>query len=133
MKGIYKKISVGVLAAALLVGAGGIAQGRQAFADSQQRELSFADFNYDYPSYSDYSLINKIKRDYDHRYDIISVEARQKGQVVEGELDDSIDFMFFLKRGNVKDKKGKSLDLRNVNGQEKVYKIGKYFYRLRFK
>lgn len=35
MKGIYKKISVGVLAAALLVGGSGILQGGQAFADSR--------------------------------------------------------------------------------------------------
>lgn len=33
MKGIYKKISVGVLAAALLVGGSGVLQGGQAFAD----------------------------------------------------------------------------------------------------
>lgn len=33
MKSIYKKISVGVLAAALLVGGSGILQGGQAFAD----------------------------------------------------------------------------------------------------
>lgn len=37
MKGIYKKISVGVLAAALLVGAGGISQGGQAFAASKAK------------------------------------------------------------------------------------------------
>lgn len=34
MKGIYKKLSVGVLAAALLVGGSGLAKGGQAFADS---------------------------------------------------------------------------------------------------
>lgn len=35
MKGIYKKLSVGVLAVALLVGGSGLVQGGQAFADSQ--------------------------------------------------------------------------------------------------
>ncbi len=37
MKGIYKKLSVGVLAAALLAGGSGVLQGGQAFADARSQ------------------------------------------------------------------------------------------------
>ena len=41
MKNLYKRISVGVLSAALLIGGSVIAQGGQAFADSNEHKCSY--------------------------------------------------------------------------------------------
>lgn len=135
MKGIYKKISVGVLAAALLVGGSGALQVGQAFAYSNYESLFVGDFD----GYWDYSLIKDLKNKYDYKFKIRSISKQAPSERYD-ELEDRIDFMFLLKKGEqdvrIKDggrvREGKVSIIGVKKGQHRVFKIGKYYYNIEF-
>lgn len=127
MKSIYKKISVGVLAAGLLVGGSGALQGGQAFAASNHKAV----FGNDFDGLWDYSLIKDLNDKYQYQFEIESISKKEPSKV-HGELEDRIDFMFLLKKGE-QHIKGKKVSIKDVQeGEQIVLKIGKYYYQLKF-
>lgn len=99
MKGIYKKLSVGVLAAALLVGGSGLAKGGQAFADGLkgidyeivQKERQAYEFGASFFGRSKEQIEAQKKRDSDSNIKLLEMYgdlvAKYKGEVGKVEND----------------------------------------------
>lgn len=147
MKGIYKKLSVGVLAAALLVGAGGIAQGGQAFAASASHSECESyihkkgnrnnDIGWVYGFYSQEGRKKAIERDKERDLGLLIKwqkgsgyfiqrqigENAEKGVPVQGYFDDIFDLYSYAdgcKHGNNK-----------LKGMNRV-KVGVFYYDVYF-
>lgn len=146
MKGIYKKISVGVLAAALLVGAGGIAQGGQAFAaSSSHSECAYYikhqpnrnnDIEWVYSWYSPARKKEALKRDKELDLNVLEMwrkkgvefsikeqigEKIEKNVKVDAYFDSVFDFVSYVDICDHKENKLKG---------EKLVKIGVFYYKV---